>query len=34
MNVKATVPKTWQESDFNEWINKVCDYTQNKKITL
>lgn len=23
MNLKITIPKTWQEKSFNDWIDKI-----------
>lgn len=25
MNLKITIPDTWQKDDFNEWISKIVD---------
>tara|TARA_B100001146_G_scaffold121795_1_gene106943 strand:+ start:574 stop:675 length:102 start_codon:yes stop_codon:yes gene_type:complete len=31
MNNTVTIPDTWQDKDFNEWINKIYDYVRNNK---
>lgn len=31
MNTTVIVPKSWQENDFNKWIDKINKHVQNSK---